>query len=108
MLDSSSHTANESAADYIAALDKDGDGQISFDEFHTHALSVIESSEEEAKLLEYKEQFGVVDKDGSGEITQFELQNIMDSTGAANYIAVADKDGNGQISFDEFYAHATR
>ncbi|XP_013421070.1 calmodulin-A [Lingula anatina] len=63
----------------------------------------------EEELAEFKEAFGLFDKDGDGRITSAELGTVMRSLGQnptdddlRDMVNEVDADGNGTIDFDEF------
>ena len=69
----------------------------------------------EDQIAEYKEAFGLFDKDGGGTISTAELGTVMRSLGQnANedelkeMIAEVDADGSGEIDFKEFLALMVR
>lgn len=91
----------------LKLFDKDGNGQISFDEFieFTKALGKLDKD----PMTLQKMLFSTLDKDGSGDldvkeihsffnyfspepITEEDVQNIVDNL---------DEDGDGKLSFDE-------
>ena len=67
------------------------------------------------KRREFAEIFALVDKDGSGEISRAELEELMgtlqidtNSEEIDNMIAELDEDSNGCIDFEEFCAVMSR
>ena len=63
----------------------------------------------EEQLTEYREAFGMFDKNGDGTITINELGTVMKSLGTnptnaelQDIINEVDADGNGKLEFDEF------
>lgn len=63
----------------------------------------------EEQVAEFKEAFGLFDKDGDGSITSVELGTVMRSLGQnpteeelQDMINEVDADGNGTIDFEEF------
>jgi len=88
----------------MANVDKDGDKNISFDEFVTLMASAKTSSEDELR-----QAFRVFDADGNGTIDKPELKRVMEMVGEAvtkeqldAMFKLADVNGDGEISFDEF------
>jgi calmodulin len=75
----------------------------------TDRTSTMASNFTKSQLAEFKEAFGVFDKDGSGTITVDELDAVMKGLGhnptkqeLDAIFAEVDKDGNGKIDFSEF------
>lgn len=69
----------------------------------------------EEELVEFREIFNLVDKDGGGSITKEELGELMDTLGIDAtpdeidlMISEIDEDSNGEIDFDEFVAVMSR
>mmetsp|Transcript_26397 Transcript_26397/g.26648 ORF Transcript_26397/g.26648 Transcript_26397/m.26648 type:complete len:152 (+) Transcript_26397:274-729(+) len=63
------------------------------------------------ELIEFREVFSLVDKDGSGRISKEELGELMDTLGIdaspddlEQMVMDVDKNGDGTINFDEFVA----
>lgn len=61
----------------ISAVDKDGNGEIDFDEFIEMMSEKINSYEDEEQMI--RETFKVFDKDGDGYIDAQELYQVMQS-----------------------------
>ncbi|KAJ8603847.1 hypothetical protein CTAYLR_000292 [Chrysophaeum taylorii] len=69
----------------------------------------------ESELVEFREIFNLVDRDGGGTITKEELGELMDTLGIDAspeeidlMIHEIDQDSNGEIDFDEFVAVMSR
>ena len=92
----------------IQEVDADGNGKIEFSEFlHMMAQKMGTRNFDDEAL----EAFKVLDKDGSGSISESELRQIMNNIGEnmtdeeiKEMINEADLDGDGQVSFKEFAA----
>ena len=63
----------------------------------------------EQKIAEFREAFGLFDKDGDGHVTPKELMVVLQSLGqqpseedVKSMIGEVDDDGNGEIEFEEF------
>jgi Ca2+-binding EF-hand superfamily protein len=88
------------AKEMVAAVDTDGDGFISIEEFG----ALLDDGESDALRMAFQEY----DENGDGMITAEELCRALprDLTveKCAEMIAGVDKDGDGVISFDEFKA----
>jgi calcium-dependent protein kinase len=90
----------------MTSMDKDGDGQISYDEFIAAAINKVALLNEN----NIKSAFEMIDLDGNGQLTIEELKTAfeVDSTDGASgdlwtdIIKEVDKDGDGQISYKEF------
>ena len=92
----------------IKSVDKDGNGEIDFEEFLI-LMSQKKGSGSNDPDKELKDAFAVFDKDGSGTISRVELKTLMKSLGQklsdAELDAMMDEvdtDGNGEIDFKEF------
>ena len=91
----------------VAQLDKDGDGQIDFDEFAS--LDIISDSSENQNE-DLREVFKKFDRNGDGFIDVAEMSSqamsiLNKSLSDAEIIEmfrIADNDGNGQLDYDEF------
>ncbi|PAA51439.1 hypothetical protein BOX15_Mlig025330g1 [Macrostomum lignano] len=75
------------------------------------AREAITSQLTDEQIAEFKEAFGLFDRDGSGSITIRELESIMRSLGQnpserelKDMVEGVDIDGNGEIDFPEFMA----
>ncbi|CAD8141516.1 unnamed protein product [Paramecium pentaurelia] len=84
-------------------IDQNNSGKISYTEF------LVASAKQNTILSKTKidQAFKMFDKDGNGQITKQELQDIMcgvdiDNTQWAQIIAQCDKNGDGIIQYDEF------
>ncbi|KAK9446715.1 uncharacterized protein V1518DRAFT_423359 [Limtongia smithiae] len=105
---------NPLATRLIAIFDKDGGGDVDFQEF-LDALSAF-SSRGDSPDAKLKFAFDVYDIDRDGYISNGELFIVMQKMVGANLtdaqlqqivdktIMEADKDGDGMIGFDEFRA----
>lgn len=87
--------------------DKDGDGEITFDEF-CEFLHTFSKLDEDPKLL-YKLIFQVFDADNSGKIDCNEIVGVMELFGqkmtvqeAREAIAEVDGNGDGELDLEEF------
>merc|ERR1712241_1574440 len=92
----------------IQEVDSDGNGTIEFSEFLIMMSRKLGSRSFDDEALE---AFHVLDKDGSGSISESELRQIMKNIGEEltdeeirEMINEADLDGDGQVSFKEFAA----
>jgi len=100
----------------FAKLDIDGDGRVTLQEL-THVVAfetAMSGSSGFLKVLQYdvikvKEAFDVVDVDGSGTISSFELKTVMDVLGyplddekLAVAMSVLDADQSGSVDWTEF------
>ena len=94
----------------FAALDKDGDGTISRDEFIRWNLKNRERNGHETDMKEKAHQmFKIFDRDGSGSIKVSELvdglQGLKHGLTTDDLVALAhelDENGDGEISLEEF------
>ncbi|KAK8789382.1 hypothetical protein WA538_001159 [Blastocystis sp. DL] len=87
-------------------VDRDKDGQISYDEFMKIISQQIKASED---VDEMAEAFAVFDVDKDGYITKSELHQVMNRLGENltdeqldAMIKEADTDGDGKINIAEF------
>lgn len=71
---------NAIAADFFKTYDKNGDGNLSIEEF-TELYNALHASRPDLDLGKYtvQEMFGFIDKDGDGQINQQELANHLES-----------------------------
>lgn len=91
----------------VKLFDKDGNGQISFDEFieFTKALGKLEK---DPNVLQ-KMLFSTLDKDGSGDLDVKEIHSFFNyfspepitEEDVENIVANLDEDGDGKLSFNE-------
>ncbi|CAK58560.1 unnamed protein product (macronuclear) [Paramecium tetraurelia] len=89
--------------DIFTQIDQNNSGKISYTEF------LVASSKQNTILSKTKidQAFKMFDKDGNGQITKQELQDIMcgvdiDNAQWGQIIAQCDKNGDGIIQYDEF------
>ncbi len=90
----------------IHEVDTDKNGTIDFKEF----LQLMErQTSSSTNFDEYKEAFGIFDKNGDGFISADELKLVMKNVGEGmsdheveQMIKEADIDGDGQINYPEF------
>eukprot|EP00468_Gymnochlora_sp_CCMP2014_P008225 CAMPEP_0167762388 /NCGR_PEP_ID=MMETSP0110_2-20121227/12739_1 /TAXON_ID=629695 /ORGANISM="Gymnochlora sp., Strain CCMP2014" /LENGTH=157 /DNA_ID=CAMNT_0007649255 /DNA_START=21 /DNA_END=494 /DNA_ORIENTATION=- len=90
----------------IKKVDKNGDGQIDFEEFLKMMSNRVGTRNRDYEL---KEAFNVFDQDGDGYITASELSTVMKTLGEQIdketidlMIEGVDRDGDGEIDFNEF------
>ena len=90
----------------IQEVDSDGNGKIEFPEFLNMMAQKMSTRNFNDEALE---AFNVLDKDGSGSISESELRQIMNNIGEKvtdeeirEMMKEADLDGDGQVSFKEF------
>ena len=91
----------------IRIFDKDGNGQISFDEFveFTKALAKLDKD----PIVLQRILFSTLDKDNSGELDNKEIYSFLNyfspepitEEDVQNIIDNLDEDENGKLSFDE-------
>lgn len=100
-------TAEEHAAEVMAEVDRDGSGELEFDEWFNWMALQEESAGDTEGLA--RAVFDIIDKDGSGEISGDELRHslstvgeVMTSDDITRIVAEFDHDGSGSISFHEF------
>eukprot|EP01029_Cantina_marsupialis_P028283 TRINITY_DN775963_c0_g1_i1.p1 TRINITY_DN775963_c0_g1~~TRINITY_DN775963_c0_g1_i1.p1 ORF type:complete len:161 (+),score=54.48 TRINITY_DN775963_c0_g1_i1:87-569(+) len=96
----------------IGDIDKDGSGNIDFDEFldmMTAKMSDKDSKEDVRKV------FNLFDDDQTGKVSLRNLKRVAKELGETmtdgelmEMIERADTDNDGEISFDEFYAIMTK
>ena len=90
----------------IDEVDSDGNGKIEFSEFITMMTQKIKTCSYHNEVLQV---FKILDKDGSGSISEVELREVMASIGEdvtdeeiREMIHEADTDGSGQVNFKQF------
>lgn len=90
----------------INKVDKNGDGQIDFEEFLKMMSDRVASRNRDFEL---KEAFNVFDQDSDGYITSVELSTVMRTLGEQIdketidlMIEGVDRDDDGEIDFNEF------
>jgi Ca2+-binding EF-hand superfamily protein len=96
----------------ICELDKDGSGEIEFDEF----LNMMSSQmSDHASREEIRNIFFMFDYDKTGHINIKNLRKIARDLGETceedellDLIRKADSDGDGQVSFEDFYNVMTK
>lgn len=100
------HPSEEDVRAMISEVDKDGSGEIDFDEF----LQLMAGKQSNMTMEdELRGAFNVFDKDGSGYISSEELKQVLTNLGETmtdeeidEMMKEADLDSDGQVSFDEF------
>ena len=103
---------NQTIYEMIGDIDKDGSGEIDFDEFldlMTARMGDTDSKEDIQKV------FNLFDDDKTGFITLQNLKRVAKELGETmsdaellEMIERADTDQDGQISVDEFYSIMTK
>lgn len=96
--------------DMIKTIDPRGEGSTMTFEQYAELMKLAESEEHPtAGEAELKETFRLFDKDGSGQISASELQDILSKLGghiteqqAQDIVKKYDVNGNGHIDFHEF------
>ncbi len=78
----------------FAELDTDGDGEVSLEEFTAHHEG--RGGDRAEKMIK------LLDADGSGGLSQEELENRKNISRSQAMIAFLDENGDGQISEEEF------
>jgi len=92
---------------FIASLDADGDGNVSY-----HELLLATA---QRKLLAKEERmwtaFQALDHNGDGEVDASELATLLENHEGGNalarakeLIAIVDENGDGRLSYEEFLA----
>jgi len=105
---------DQAQAQYML-MDKDGDGDMSFDELRVwlrsgQGFSNIDNSSRYYVLQKAIAEFKKYDKDGNGTIDKEEFKSLMRSLGYSdesqfdNAMRSLDTSGDGKISFTEFLA----
>jgi hypothetical protein len=88
--------------DYLmAAIDLNGDGQVSYHEWLVFLMNCRLSAKDER----LHHAFRRLDKDGDGKITMTELGQVLTSeseAGISEYMKEADIDHSGAIDYEEF------
>ncbi|XP_048137341.1 LOW QUALITY PROTEIN: putative calcium-binding protein CML23 [Rhodamnia argentea] len=89
----------------IESLDSDGDGLLCLEDF----IGFMEGGDEEEKMGDLREAFGMYATEGCGFITPKSLKRMLSRLGQSEsvdeceaMIVHFDVDGDGVISFDEF------
>ncbi len=89
----------------IEALDSDGDGLLSLEDF----IVLMEAGEEEEKLKDLREAFEMYDTERCGFITPKSLKKMLKKLGESKSIDECkvminhfDLNGDGVLSFEEF------
>jgi len=96
----------------VAAIDKDGDGQIDLDEFMVMMRRKVDTRSAKYSFSyedELREAFKVFDKDGNGKITASELAETMKALGEnlseediEFMMSEVDQNDDKEIDFEEF------
>ncbi|KAK7496325.1 hypothetical protein BaRGS_00012490 [Batillaria attramentaria] len=100
---------DEQARSTFRAIDKNGDGHVTFDEFLACVKHVERSNPKAKKEAKLRRAFQQMDMDGDGMLSEKELMDGLKHAGyhltreqAKKLVSDLDKDGNGKISFEEF------
>ena len=113
LLRSDLEMSTEEADTCYMLIDKDGNGNVCFDEFlqwfrNADALKNINDKSRYSRVKSAIECFRSFDTDNSGTMDIAEFRQFMGSLGYPGVIedalAILDEDGNGVISFPEFLA----
>merc|ERR1711959_812342 len=107
LLDALGENLTETEVDkMVAQVDKDGSGEIDFDEFLYMMRCKLDNEDNEKDI---QDAFNLLDKDGSGFIEAHELKHIVtDFCGKLTDVHVDqllkenDLDGDGTLSYPEF------
>ncbi|KAK8816179.1 calmodulin [Blastocystis sp. ATCC 50177/Nand II] len=98
--------SDDDIEEMMLSVDKNQDGQISYDEFMNLISIQIKASED---VDEMEEAFAVFDVDKDGYITKSELRQVMNRLGESltdeqldAMIREADTDGDGKIDIKDF------
>lgn len=99
----------EDADELVAAVDSDGDGLLSQEEFLKLVQVGNEEEEEEERRRGLKEAFGMYEMKGEGCITPLSLKRMLSKLGSHQEIDECkamicrfDLNGDGVLSFEEF------
>ena len=105
-------TKNQTIYQMIQDIDKDGDGDVNFDEFLDMMTSRLAGSDTKEDIQKIFELF---DDDKTGYISLQNLKRVaielgenMDDAELLEMIERADSDKDGQISSEEFYTIMTQ
>lgn len=99
----------------LAAIDKDSDGSVSFEEFlqwfrNEEGMEMVNESQDCCNRYYYTRKavdlFKKYDIDGNGNIDAVELKKLLDDIdykhSVQDALTTMDKDGDGTVSFPEF------
>ncbi|KAJ8321854.1 hypothetical protein KUTeg_000325, partial [Tegillarca granosa] len=94
--------------DIVREVDKNGDGEIDFDEFFNMMLRKYQQKESGDEVI--RRAFKVFDRDGDGQITMSELKSVLSHIGekitdkdCEKLMKEADINGDGVINYDGRY-----